>query len=404
MHKLLQINIVANWGSTGRITEDIGQIAMANGWESYIAYGRGNPKSTSNLIRIGNNVDMYFHVLQSRILDNHGLSSQKATRYLIKQIDGIKPDIIHLHNIHGYYINYKILFEYLAKIEIPIIWTLHDCWSFTGHCAYFDYIKCNKWKIGCSKCPQISSYPRSLIRDRSLLNYKQKKECFTSVKQMTFVPVSNWLGNLLHESYLSSYPICRIYNGIDLSVFYPVDGQNVRVKLGNEKSYLILGVASVWDRRKGLDDFLKLRELSSEEYLIILIGLNRKQIENLPSGIIGIERTNNINELVEYYSAADVFVNPTWEDTFPTTNLESLACGTPVITYKTGGSPEAIDEKTGAVIETGNIKELAKAVVRICKETDRNMNLKICRDRAERLFNKNDRFQEYMDLYKKIVL
>ena len=353
MPTLFQINVVANWGSTGRIAEEIGQMAIKCGWKSYIAYGRGKPKSQSKLIRIGNKVDMYRHALISRLLDNHGLNSNKATRKLIDRIRDIKPDIDHLHNIHGYFLNYALLFDFLKDAGIPIVWTLHDCWTFTGHCAHFIFIGCDKWKVGCKHCPQ--------------------------------------------------YLIRRIYNGVDLMTFSPQGNTlQLRRRIGVIQRYMLIGVASVWSARKGLADFVALRrKLSIQEYAMVLIGLTQKQIQELPQGIVGISRANSVKELAEYYSVANVFVNPTWEDNFPTTNLEALACDTPVITYQTGGSIEAIDEKTGIIVPTGDVEILTQSVRQICE--DRIIEEGQCRKRAIELYNKNDRYKEYMSLYNELM-
>lgn len=392
--KLLQINVTANSGSTGKIAEAIGQLAINRGWESWIAYGRGTPQSESRLIRIGNDWDMRWHGVETRLLDNHGLASRRTTRQFISRIKEINPDIIHLHNIHGYFINYPLLFRFLQEWGGPVVWTLHDCWSFTGHCAYFDMINCDKWQNKCMNCPQKSSYPKSYI-DKSLRNYIKKKSSFNTIlPQLTLVPVSNWLSGLLTKSYLHNCKIRKIHNGIDLKLFKPQSEY--------KEKFVVLGVASVWDQRKGLADFIKLSDILPERYKIILIGLSEKQIKNLPINIQGIRRTENINQLVELYSMADVFMNPTWEDNFPTTNIEALACGTPVITYRTGGSPEAIDSNTGIVVEQGDVQGLKKAIETIRTSSDR-FTPELCRARAEKYFNQNDRFEEYFELYEKII-
>lgn len=393
--KLLQINVTANSGSTGKIAEAIGRLAISRGWESWIAYGRGTPQSESHLIRIGNDWDMRWHGVETRLLDNHGLASRRTTRKFISQIKEINPDIIHLHNIHGYFINYPLLFRFLQEWGGPVVWTLHDCWSFTGHCAYFDMVNCNKWQNKCMNCPQRDSYPKSYI-DQSFRNYITKKSSFNTIlSQLTLVPVSKWLSDLLTKSYLSNCRIRKIHNGIDLKLFKPLSDYN-------KEKFVILGVANVWDQRKGLADFIKLSDTLSDRYKIILIGLSEKQIKSLPINIQGIRRTENINQLIELYSMADVFINPTWEDNFPTTNIEALACGTPVITYSTGGSPEAIDSNTGIVVEQGDVQGLKKAIETIRTSSDR-FTPELCRGRAEKYFNQDDRFEEYFELYEKII-
>lgn len=401
MPKLLQINVTANWGSTGRIAEEIGLLAISQGWDSYIAYGRGVPVSCSNLLRIGNDRDMRLHAVQSRLLDNHGLASKNATRQFVKQIEKIKPNIIHLHNIHGYYLNYPILFEYLACINIPIVWTLHDCWLYTGHCAHYSAIKCYRWKNSCYDCPQRKSYPTSLLMERSAKNFSAKKTAFTSLRNLTLIPVSNWLADDVKQSFLNNYQMKVIHNGIDIHTFTLHNIQKSVLNLENK--FLVIGVASVWSARKGLEDFIRLRNILSNDFQIVLIGLTDKQIKALPKGIIGINRTNSVEELADYYSVADVFVNPTWEDNFPTTNIEALACGTPVITYRTGGSVEAISSETGMIVEQGDLEGLSNAVQYICKK-GKDTYQTACRERAVKYFNKNDRYQEYMDLYNQLLI
>lgn len=400
---LLQINSVANTGSTGRIAEGIGQTAIKAGWKSYIAYGRYANPSQSELIKIGNKWDVYNHVLQTRLFDKHGLASKDATRKLIQQIEQIKPDIIHLHNVHGYYLNYPILFSYLAKANIPVVWTLHDCWPFTGHCAYFSYLRCEKWKQQCKQCMNKKAYPTSLGLDYSDINYLLKRKYFTSIPDLTLVSVSDWLDSLVRQSFLKNCHSKRIYNGVDTTIFHPIPRFNsILNKYSIPNSNFVLGVANVWEKRKGIQDFMQLRKFMPASYLIILVGLNSQQIAELPKGIIGIQRTENVEQLRELYASALAFVNPTWEDNFPTTNLEALACGTPVITYRTGGSPEAISPETGFIVEQEDIQGMVAAIKKICQEGKETYS-KVCRDRAVRYFNKEERFQEYIDLYNQIL-
>lgn len=409
MPKLLEINASANSGSTGRIAEEIGQTAISSGYDSYFAYGRLGRPSKSTLIRIGNDTDIKLHGIESMLLDNHGFGSKAATKKFIAEVERIQPDIINLHNIHGYYLNVEILFEYLAKKNIPIVWTLHDCWPFTGHCSYFDRYNCMKWKTGCYACPNSKGYPKSLFLDRSKTNYARKKDLFNRPKNITFVAVCNWMANNVKASFLGNYPIETIYNGIDLEVFRPkFNEENLKTcqllkqKLDiKDSANIVLGVASTWDKRKGLDDFIQLREMLNDEYTIVLVGLNDKQIQSLPKGIIGIKRTESVEQLAELYSLANVFVNPTYVDNFPTTNIESLACGTPVITYRTGGSPEAIDEHTGLVINQGDINILKTSIEYIASHKPEYTVA--CRERAVKMFNKHDRYSDYVTLFDSLI-
>ena len=347
MPKLLQISIEVNSGSVGRIAEQIGETAMANGWQSYITYARNHLPSKSTTIRIGNMVDVYWHGVMTRLFDTHCLHSTLATRRLVKQIKEIAPDVILLHHIHGYFLNMKVLFEYLASIETPVVWVFHDCWSMTGHCVHFESAQCDRWKSGCYDCPQKGEYPASALCDRSRKNYVEKRKLFTSVKNMTIVPVSNWLGNIVKESFLSKYNVEVIHNGIDISTFRPLQS-NIKERYGISDKKVVLGVASPWSQQKGFDDFLKLyAHLPSNEFQIVMIGLSEQHQQRLPEGILGFGRTESVEELAKWYSAADVFFNPTYEDTYPTTNLEAISCGTPVVTYQTGGSPESLTVKIG---------------------------------------------------------
>lgn len=390
---ILQINTVVNSGSTGRIAEEVGLEVMSQGYNSFISYGRGKRPSDSELIKIGDKKDVYLHGVRTLLLDEHGLGSNRATRTAISEIKKIKPDIIHLHNIHGYYINYQILFQYIKLGSIPVVWTFHDCWPFTGHCVYFDLVGCTKWKIHCNKCPLTNSYPRS-FRDRSFKNFDDKKEAFLNVKNLTIVTPSNWLKGLVKESFLKDYPIQTINNGIDLKRFYPPE------KKVNHK--IVLGVASIWSNRKGLADFVKLREILNEEVKIVLIGLSKAQIKNLPQNILGLSKTESVEELSKWYQKASVFVNPTYLDNFPTTNLEALACGSPVVTYNTGGSPESITSEIGEVVEKGDINLLEKAINRFLYREDLRGLMLVCRSHALRYFNKEDRYKEYLSIYNRI--
>ena len=403
MPTIFQICVEGNTGSTGRIAEEIGILAIQKGWNSFIAYGRFPRPSKSNLIRIGTDWDVYLHGLETRLFDRHCLGSKAATQNLVKQIEEIKPDIIHLHHLHGYYINIEILFDFLTNASIPVVWTFHDCWSITGHCAYFDFAECDKWKTGCNVCPEKREYPASFFIDRSTKNYHLKKALFTSVKKMVVVPVSDWLKNIVLNSFMQNIPVQIIHNGLDISVFKPQNNNwETREKLGIGGCLMLLGVASPWTRRKGLNDFIQLSKLLNEDEVIVLVGLNETQLKQLPKNIIGFSKTENRQELIDLYSAADLFVNPTWEDNFPTTNLEALACGTPLVTYRTGGSIEAISSDTGFVTEKGDITELIK-VIRNVKEKSKQSFSNACRKRAVELFNKDDRFKEYLDLYETII-
>ena len=402
MKTLLQINIVVNFGSTGRIIEELGETAFRNGWNSYIAYGRKDKPENPKTIRIGTNWDVKFHGLLTRIFDRHGFGSRNATHKLIEKIEKIKPDIIHLHNLHGYYINIKILFDYIASKNIPVVWTLHDCWPITGHCVYFDVIHCQKWKTTCNHCPQKHEYPASYVVDNCMKNYRLKNEIFNSLSKLTLVPVSEWLEEIIKESYLAKYPTCVINNGIDVDLFHPVGQTTIREKFNIKEKFIILGVASVWSPRKGLNDFLKLSKELDSSYIIILIGLNNFQRLFLPTNIIGLGRTESTQELVTYYSEADVFINPSLEESFGLTTVEAFACGVPAIVFNATASPKLIMPETGFIVEKGDIKGLIEAINTI-KRKKKNSFSQACRELAMKLYNKNYRHIDYLNLYESVL-
>lgn len=393
--RVFEINSVAGIRSTGRIASDIAEMLISKGHECLIAYGREDAPERCNdfTVKIGTKIGAYARFARGLILDDHGKGARGATKKLIREIDAFRPDIVHLHNIHGYYLNVRMLFEHLKNTGVPVVWTLHDCWGFTGHCAYFDYVGCDRWRtVECRDCPAKGEYPPSLVRDRSKKNVKEKREIFTSLESMTLVTPSKWLQNLVQGSYLGKYDVRCIHNGIDLSVFKPT-ASDILTRLGLEGKKIALGVASVWERRKGLEDFIKLSEKISDEWHIVLVGLTKKQIAALPKNILGIERTNSQTELAELYTAADVFVNPTYEDNFPTVNLEAQACGTPTVTYRTGGSPEGVDEAFCKIVEKGDTGALLSAIYALKKDP------KINADR----FDKNEKYLEYLALYEELL-
>jgi len=388
--KVLMINVVCGIRSTGRICTDLAMALINQGHEVKIAYGREYvPEQFKKYaVRIGSEIDIKLHGLKVRLFDRMGFGSKKATLKFIEWVKEYNPDVIHLHNLHGYYINVEILFDYLKKCGKKIIWTLHDCWSFTGHCAHFDYIQCDKWKTICKRCPIKKEYPKRMFFDNSQKNYIQKKELFTGIKNLMIVTPSEWLSNIVKSSFLKEYNIKVIHNGIDTNNFKPVIS-NIKKKYNCNDKKLILGVSSVWNEKKGIDTIYELaKRLESENYQMIIVGVNKKQKKKLPHNVIAIERTNNIKLLAELYSAADIFINPTLEDTYPTINLEALSCGTPVISYDTGGSGESI--MWGYVVEKNNIDEMEYRIRHFDVVKKSNM---ICN------FDIMDMVNSYMELY-----
>ena len=404
MPKLFQINVVANSGSTGKIAEQIGILARNNGWDCYMAYGRWAYNSSLRLYRIGTKKDIYLHGLKSILFDRHALGSKKATKALINEIQLIKPDIIHIHNIHGYYLNLPLLCDFLSKYGRPIVMTLHDCWTVTGHCVHFQDIGCDKWKNGCHHCPNLKGYPRSLLIDNSKNNWRIKKDSFQKIlPSLTIVPVCNWLGDIVSQSYLQKANRKVIVNGIDLEIFKPMPSISyLKSKYKIDNKFVILSVSNGWNSTKGFEDILWLRDKLSDEFIFVMVGVSPKQKKKLPKGIIGVCRTENVSQLAELYSMADVFLNPTYQDTLPTVSIEALACGTPVIGYNTGGSADIIDENVGMLIERGNKEKLLSSIQNI-KCVGKDSYRDRCREKALSQFNNQNCYQNYLDLYNDLL-
>lgn len=398
--KVLQINSKVNVGSVSRITEHIGLLVLENGWESYIAYGRNARKSSSTLLRIGNRFGIYLHYISSLLFDNEGLMSWLATKRFIRQIDIINPDIIHLQNIHGHYLNYPLLFDYLERCNKPVIWTFHDCWGVTGHCSHFELAKCDKWKRACGDCPLKTSYPKSIFLDRSFRNYNKKKQYFTSISRLHIVTVSKWLSDVVGESFLKNIDRCVIYNGVDTDIFKPCTS-NLRKELGLNGKIVLLGVATAWSKEKGLDDYAKLSKVLPDNYVIVLVGLKEEQFNDVPDSIIKQTKTFDLRRLAEYYSMADLVLSLSYMETFGLTVAEGLACGTPAIVYDRTASPELVSKETGLVVKAGDIDELKEAILSIAAK-GRGYYSANCRRFAIENFDKNKNYNLYIDLYKKV--
>ncbi len=401
--KLLQINPVVRLNtSTGRIMKEIGELAMASGWESYVAYSGardGMPAHSSKLVPVGDKLDLAVHAVATRLFDAHGLASKRGTRQFIERIKAIDPDVIHIHNIHGYFLNYPLLFNYLQESGKPVVWTIHDCWLYTGHCYYYSAAHCNKWQTGCGHCPQKRAFPASWLFDRSACNLSDKKRAFGALENLTIVPVSNWIRQERASSILADKHFQVIHNGIDLDTFRPeaADGE-VPVE-GTQ----ILGVASIWLEEKGWSDLMKLAAMLRPDEKLVLVGkTTEEQRKQLPANVQLIERTENIGKLAALYAGSTVFVNPTWQDNYPTVNLESIACGTPVVTYRTGGSVEAVAEGTGSVVEQGDVAAMLERV-RELAASDRAATAARCRERALSHFRKEDCYKNYIDLYENLT-
>lgn len=395
--RAVQVNSVYNFGSTGRIVADIEAATQNAGHDALIAYGYGESDSSSSHFRMQARSSVQLSILQTRLFGHHGFYNQRPTERLVSWLEFVRPDVVHLHNIHGHYLNIERLFGYLKARAPRVIWTLHDCWAFTGHCAYFDYAGCERWKKGCGLCPQRRAYPKSWILDRSRVNYRDKARLFDGVRDMTIVAPSRWLADLVGESFLGGNAVRVVPNGIDLSVFRPSES-DFRARNRLNDKFILLTVASGFDPRKGLHHLVDLSYQLEPDEVIVVLGVNAEQARSLPGSMVGLPRTNSRIELAEAYSAADVLLNPTVEDNFPTVNLEALACGTPVVTFRTGGSPESVDERTGIVVEQGDVAGLLQAA-RAVRERGKAYYKSACLDRTRRMYNRDTAYREYIALY-----
>lgn len=419
--RIVQINVVSSL-STGRIALSLCRLAMENGHRALICHSRDHAPSDVPSYRIGGKLDTYVHLGLSRLTDRAGFFSRHATKKLIAQLERYQPDLIHLHNLHGYYLNLPLLFDYLRRKDIPVVWTLHDCWAFTGHCAYYTMavdapplqapkrrrarqttIGCERWTDGCGQCVLRRAYPASWLADQSARNWRDKRKMFSGLRHMVLVTPSEWLRDEVKRSFLKDYPVYVLPNGLDLESFRPCSDElfmrDVAKYYGLEKAggrRLVLSVAAVWDERKGLDDLIGLSRALGKEYCVAAVGLDEYQIASLPAGtVLGVKRTGNVNDLCALYTAADVYVSASHEETMGMTLLEALACGTQVICYDATAMPEIVTEEVGEVVALGDISAIADAVRRLCdapKEAER------CRARAMD-FDATRRYAAYLRLY-----
>ena len=396
--RILYINESLNTGSTGHIVEKLGLHAQANGDTCMVAHGARYVRP-SQLPHYGfsTKIEEYIHGVISLFGNAHGLGSRFATKRLIRFIRGWKPDIIHLHNIHGYYLNYSLLFDYLKEAKIPVVWTLHDCWAFTGRCAYFTLSGCAQWKKQCSHCPTYSDYPRSVIPWHTSSNFLLKKQAFSGLPSLTIVPVSNWLSGHVQQSFLRTYPRHTIYNGIDTKLFRP-EVSDLRSQWNAEDKVVLLGVASQWTETKGWSDWLKLVRSLDNGYCVVMVGVTKSQANQLPSWCIAIPQTEDIHQLVQIYSAADVYINLAHQEAFGLTLLEAMACGTPCISYRTTAIPETTTEDTCIMVEEGDLNGIIETVQskgRMLKQE----RSEICRQHVVAHFNEENKIEEYENIY-----
>ena len=391
--KVIQINTVCGFGSTGKICVGISKVLCEHGVENYILYC-SRESDYSYGIKCAERFPK-LQALRSRILGNYGFNSKRTTKRLIEELDRINPDVVHLHNLHGHNCHLGMLMDYFRQKKTKLVWTFHDCWAFTAYCPHFVMANCDKWKTGCHRCVQRNTF--SSFFDRSSWLYKKKKQACSGL-DLTIVTPSQWLADLVKKSFLKNYPVRVINNGIDLDVFRPRPSDFRSKHHIPEDVFVLLGVAIQWAPRKGADVLIRLAEkLDPEKFQVVMVGTDDRIDQQLPKNVISIHRTTNQAELAEIYTAADLFVNPTREDTFPTVNIESITCGTPVLTFRTGGSPEIIDETTGMVVDCDDEEALLASVMQI--REGKLYSSESCYERANR-FSDCQKYLEYVELYK----
>lgn len=391
--KIVQINATCGKGSTGKICVDISKLLTERNIENYILYC-GDISDYPLGICYATKRQIKMEAIRSHVNGLYGFNSQLITKSLLGRLDEIKPDVVHLHNLHGHNCNLESLFNYLKEHHIKVFWTFHDCWAFTAYCPHFTMTKCDKWKAGCKECPQYRDF--SFFFDRSEVLYQKKMKLLSDL-DLTIITPSQWLASLVKQSFLKTYPVKVINNGIDLSVFKPTTSDfREKHDIPHDK-FMLLGVAFDWGAKKGLDVFTELAmRLDPQKYQIVLVGTNDRIDRLLPPQIISIHRTHNQQELAEIYTAANLFVNPTREDNYPTVNMEAIACGTPVLTFDTGGSPECINNTCGSVVSCDDINAMECEIIRI--NQDKPFVIGKCLEQARR-FDSNEMYREYVNMY-----
>ena len=417
--RVLQINTRYKYGgSTGRIAYDIKNISESNDIEAYCAYGfEFVAMDEPGTMRIESALELTVSKVRSRIFGVHGFYSEFATRKLLGWIDELQPDVIHLHNIHNHYVNCRMLFDYIKARNIPVVWTLHDCWSFTGHCAYFDYSGCDRWKTECHSCPCKGDYPYAWFSAGAKKAWNKKKDVFCGVDNLVLCPPSRWLGELVRESFLKEYPVRVINNGVDVELFKPMtDLDEVRIRYGLAGKTVYLAMMNILEKRKGISCLKAIPERLADDEILVIVGLSDKDRAYFPrEKCMIINRTDSIAELVSLYNIASCFINTTLEDNFPTTNIEALSCGTPVVTFKTGGSSECVEDceelkaegsvtwsSVGAVVPQGDVDSMLKAA-RTFRDGGKSHYIEPCRHKAMERYNKNTQYLKYIDLYKQLA-
>lgn len=396
MHRIAQLNVVCN-GSTGRIMKDLQREALNNEFEVKVFYGRRKAMDKLDSVKFSNFISFFIHMFITFLFNKHGHGSYLPTKRLIKKLKKFNPDIIHIHNIHGYYLNYPVLFSYLEKdFKGKIIWTLHDCWPYTGHCSHYAAVGCRKWETGCNNCPQKFDYPYSWFFDTSESEYILKKKYFTSVNSLCIVTPSHWMKTMAQKSFLNKYDIKVIQNWIDLDRFVPCYDSAVYGKYNiPENKKILLSVSNIWTNKKGLDKLMELSSQIDDNYCMVLVGLNSYQINKLPDGVIGIRRTDNVKELINLYSISYVLINASLEESFSLVTVEAMACNTPVIALNSTALPELISDENGILITENEIGCYLNAINKVGCITRKDNAIR----KTVEKFNKRVLIKQYIDLY-----
>lgn len=401
---VLQINIESNYGSTGRIVEGIGRLAQSQGIETHVAYSRGANPSRLNTHHIGNKLSQGLHLVRTRVFGDHLKGSGFSTKQLIKLIEKLDPNIVHIHQVHGYYLHVPILFKYLRKSDRKIVWTLHDCWSYTGHCSYYTKIGCQKWLKECHNCPQFSGYPKSYFFDRSKEEFNLKKELFASMQNLHLVAISDWLKEEVSKSILAELPISVIKNGVDLEIFKPIkfNKELEKKKRGITSKNVVIATGTTWNSSKGLEDYKKLGAKLPNNTTLLLVGIPKYLQVGFPNSTICIERTESKEELSLLYNIADVVLSLSYQESFGLTIPEGLACGTPGVAYRNTALKEHISEHTGKLVMTGNIQEASQAIAEVI-EVGKSAMSEACISFCHKNYNLKNNYQNYLSLYSQLI-
>lgn len=401
---VLQINIESNYGSTGRIVEGIGRLAQSQGIETHVAYSRGANPSRLNTHHIGNKLSQGLHLVRTRVFGDHLKGSGFSTKQLIKLIEKLDPNIVHIHQVHGYYLHVPILFKYLRNSDRKIVWTLHDCWSYTGHCSYYTKIGCQKWLKECHNCPQFSGYPKSYFFDRSKEEFNLKKELFASMQNLHLVAISDWLKEEVSKSILAELPISVIKNGVDLEIFKPIkfNKELEKKKRGITSKNVVIATGTTWNSSKGLEDYKKLGAKLPNNTTLLLVGIPKYLQVGFPNSTICIERTESKEELSLLYNIADVVLSLSYQESFGLTIPEGLACGTPGVAYRNTALKEHISEHTGKLVMTGNIQEASQAIAEVI-EVGKSAMSEACISFCHKNYNLKNNYQNYLSLYSQLI-